>query len=166
MKVQRRTWVSNCQSDVMKYWFEQLKWSLPGITRMIFAAPGVPNGNPAVTTRRSVSSDTRPFFLPISQATQSISRKLSTFIWSSGQCSGYTPHDIARWRQVAFKGEIAKMGWSGRFMDAMRAVLPPTVKLAMHLAFTFLAICLAARMIALVDVPSVIFGLVLWRYAE
>lgn len=63
-------------------------------------------------------------------------------------------------------GEIAKMGCSGRFMDAKRAVLPPTVKLAMHLAFTFFATCLAARMIALAEVPSVILGLVLWRYME
>lgn len=51
-------------------------------------------------------------------------------------------------------------------MDALRAVPPPTVKLAMHFALTFLAICLAARIIAEADDPSVILGLLLCRYFE
>ena len=62
--------------------------------------------------------------------------------------------------------EMARIGCSGRFMDASRAVFPPTVKLAMHFALTFVAICRAARMIADAEVPSVILGRVLCRYME
>ena len=59
-----------------------------GITRITLAAPGVPNGNPAVTTMRSLSSATRPFFFQISHATESISRKLSVLRSCSATYSG------------------------------------------------------------------------------
>ena len=68
--------------------------------------------------------------------------------------------------RIPISGDIAKMGCSGLFFDANLAVFPPTVKLAMHLAFTFLATCLAASMIADAELPSVILGLLLWRYIE
>jgi hypothetical protein len=72
----------------------------------------------------------------------------------------------AREKVVPMSGEIASMGCSGLFFDANLAVFPPTVKLAMHLAFTFFATCLAASMIADAEVPSVIFGLLARRYTE
>ena len=43
---------------------------------------------------------------------------------------------------------MAQIGCSGRFIDALRAVSPPLVKVAMHFALTFLATDLAAKMIA------------------
>ena len=65
---------------------------------------------PAVTTRRSLSSETRPFLEAISVETLSMSLKLSVLSFSSGQNSGYTPQLIASWRQVVLTGEMARMG--------------------------------------------------------
>ena len=58
---------------------------------------------------------------------------------------------------------MAKIGTSGRFLEALNAVVPPTVKQAIALAPTVLAICLAARIIASAEVLSNL-GSKDWRY--